>query len=89
MDLAEISEKTGGRGGHDDPAIAVFPHLDEGRPGDMIGPVQVHSQDRLPGLGFHLGQGLVPEDTGVIDQDVHPAEGIDGLLDNGLAALRG
>ncbi|MNP40095.1 hypothetical protein D3C76_1337050 [compost metagenome] len=36
---------------------------------------------------FHLAEGLVTQDAGVVDQHVDAAEGLEGLLDQGLDLL--
>jgi hypothetical protein len=49
--------------------------------------LQVDVDDRVPvGLG-HVDQDPVPQDAGVVDQDVEVAEGLDGGVDQPLAAL--
>ena len=51
----------------------------------MVGAVQVDVDDRLPGIRLHLEEALVPEDPGVVDEDVHGPEGVEGCLHDPLA----
>jgi hypothetical protein len=44
--------------------------------------VHVHHQPEI--LQRHLGEALVAQDAGVVDQDVDPAPGVHGLLHHGL-----
>jgi hypothetical protein len=47
----------------------------------------VHLDDRVP-LGLaHVDEHLVPQDPCVVDNDVEPAECVDGLLDKALGAV--
>jgi hypothetical protein len=57
--------------------------------GDAEGPLEVDRDDRVPQALVHLAQGLVAQDAGVVDQDVHLAEGVEGLLEDPLPALDG
>ena len=54
----------------------------------MIGSVEVHRQYRLPVLRFHLEKSLVPENPGIVDQDIHPPESIQGGSDDVFTAFR-
>lgn len=48
--------------------------------------LQVHRRDDIKVLIRHLLEALVPQDTGIVDQDVHRPERLDSLRDN-LVAL--
>lgn len=41
--------------------------------------------DDVPHLVVHVGEGLVPEDTGVVDEDINAAVSINRALHNGIA----
>ena len=43
--------------------------------------------DGVPQVVVHVVEGLVPEDTGVVDDDVDAAESVDGSLHDGVAVL--
>lgn len=47
----------------------------------------MHVHDGVPQIVVHVGEGLVTEDTGIVDEDINAAKGIDGTLDDGLAIL--
>ena len=80
--LAEVAVDPGGGGRVDDPAVALLAHHRPRRVGDPERAEHVHLVDEVPvGLG-HLGEGDVAEDAGVVDDDVDPAEGVDGGLDD-------
>src|SRR6266446_7284699 len=44
-------------------------------------PAEVHADDRVPLLERHLLEGCVPLEAGVVDEDVHRAEVLDGALE--------
>ncbi len=54
--------------------------------GDEVA-LQVDVDDRVPLLLGHVDQHPVPQDAGVVDQHVEVAEGLDGGVDQALAAL--
>ena len=43
----------------------------------------------VPVFGRHLGEALVPQNTGIVDHDVHGAKGIQGRLDDVCTAFDG
>ena len=50
-------------------------------------PLEVDVDHRVP-LGLvHVEAHLVAQDAGVVDEDVEPAEGVDGLADHALGAV--
>ena len=49
--------------------------------------LQVDVDDRVPLLLGHVDEHPVAQDAGVVDQDVEVAEGLDGGVDETLAAL--
>ena len=55
----------------------------------MEGALQVHIEHGVEERGLHVLERLVPEDSGVVDDDVHLAERVDRRLHDGLAAFRG
>ena len=56
------------------PGTAVLLEVAERLPDAGEGAAQVHVDDRVEVVVGHLQQGLVPQDAGVGDQDVQPAE---------------
>ena len=82
--LAEIAVEAGRGCGHDDAAIALLAHDLPDRLGAVDRPHQVDVDDEAEILQLHLGEGLVAQDTGVVDQDVDPAPARHRRLDHGL-----
>jgi hypothetical protein len=48
----------------------------------------VDGDDGVPQVLRHVLEALVPQDPGVVDDDVDAAEGVEGRLDHGVGALR-
>lgn len=44
-------------------------------------------EDEIPVLVFHVLEADVAQNTGVVDEDVDTAEGLDGRVDNPVAIL--
>src|SRR5690606_39692008 len=88
--LAEIADDAGGGGGvDDDPAAAVFLHPGENRPSHGKHALQIDLDDGVPVAFLHLQQSLVPQNAGVVDQDVDTAEIVEGALQLTPAAFHG
>lgn len=85
--LAKVAVDTTCGGGVDDTAVLLLEEVGPGSLGDLVGTAQVNVEDGVPEAVVHVGEGLVAEDTGVVDNDVNAAESINGSLDNGLAIL--
>ena len=47
----------------------------------------MHVHDGVPQAVVHVGEGLVTEDAGVVDDDINTAKGVDGGLDDGITVL--
>ena len=43
--------------------------------------------DGVPEVVVHVGEGLVTQNTGVVDKDVNATKGIDGRLDNSFTVF--
>ncbi len=87
--LAEVAVDAGGRGGHDDAAVALVAHHRPGgvRHGERA--LQVHALDQIPVFRRHLLEAGVAQDAGVVDDDVDGAEGVKrGLHDFGAVFHR-
>jgi hypothetical protein len=56
-------------------------------PGRGEGALEVDLDHRVPLRLAHVGEHAVTEDAGVVDQDVEPAEGLDGGRDEPLGAV--
>ena len=80
--LAEVAQQTRRRRRVDDVArLALGLPVLHRRAGGQEVPAQVHADDGVPVVVGHLGQRLVPQDAGVVDQRVEPAELAHGGLD--------
>jgi hypothetical protein len=44
-------------------------------------PLEVDAEDGVPLVFTGVGQHAIPDEAGVVDQNVQPAEGVDGGLD--------
>ena len=49
----------------------------------------MHLHDLVPGGFGRLGEGLVEQDAGIVDQNVGAAEMLDGIVEHRLAARHG
>jgi hypothetical protein len=49
----------------------------------------VNLHDQVPVLIFHVLEADIPEDTGVVDEHIDAAEGVDGGLDDLVTILDG
>ena len=87
--LAEVAEQPGGRAGEQEPAVALLLHHPVGRLGDVEGAEEVDVDDGPQVGDVQVGERLVPQDAGVVDDDVDRAEGVERGLDDGRPALGG
>ena len=87
--LAEVAQDARVGRRVDDAAVALLPHEHVGRLRHVERALEVHVDDGLEQLGGHVVEGLVPQDAGVVDDDVDGAERVDGGLHDGLAAFGG
>lgn len=55
--------------------------------GDLVCAAKVNVHDREPQLVGHIGECLVAQDTGVVDDDVDAAEGVNDSLDDLVTLL--
>lgn len=47
----------------------------------------MHSVDKVPVLVFHVLETDIPEDTGVVEEDINAAKVLDGGFNDGFAVL--
>ncbi len=85
--LAEVAGEAGVGRRVDHSAVALLTEVEPCRLGDVERTTEVHVEDGLDLGLLHLVEGLVPEDAGVVDDDVDSVERIDGRLDDRLAAF--
>ena len=77
------------RAGIHDPSVALRPHGFQGCLGHQERALEMHGQHGVEILGRELGQRLVAQDPGIVDQDVDPAEAVQrGLHHSGRALGR-
>src|SRR5690606_37207080 len=80
--LTEVAVDAGGGGGEDDAPEVLFLHLVPGSMGNLVGTFHMDLVDQIPvGIG-HLGETLVAQDAGVVDDNVHATEVVHGALDD-------
>lgn len=87
VSLAKVAVDTTCRGGVDNTAVLLFEEVGPGSLSDLIGATSVNVHDGVPEVVIHVGEGLVAEDTGVVDDDIDTAKGINSSLDNGITVL--
>lgn len=85
--LAKVAIDTRSRSGVDDTAILLLEEVGPSSLGDLVCTAQVHVHDGVPQVVVHVGEGLVTEDTSVVDNDINTAKGVNGALDDGIAIL--
>ncbi len=91
--LPGVSEEPCLRRRVDDPPRHVLPGLcppppvDSGVVGRCEMPLQVDPDDVVPVGLVHVEAHLVPQDPGIVDQDVQLTEGVDGLVDERLGPV--
>jgi hypothetical protein len=86
--LAEVAHLADDRGHVDDAAAAALDEVREGGVRAVEDAAEVGGDDLLPLLDGHAADGAVAVDAGVVDEDVEPAELLDGRLDQGSALVR-
>lgn len=57
--------------------------------GNLVGSPQVDVDNGVPEAVVHVGEGLVTQDTSIVDQDINAAKAVNGRLDDGFAVLAG
>jgi hypothetical protein len=82
--LAEVAVQARRGGGHDDAAVGLGAHDLPHRLGTDGGAHQVHVHHQSEIVHRHLGEALVAQDAGVVDQDVDPAPGLHRRIDHRL-----
>lgn len=87
--LAKVAVDTAGGGGVDDTAVLLLEEVGPSSLGGLVGATKVDVHDGVPQAVVHVGEGLVTEDTGIVDKDIDAAEGVDGALDDGVTVLGG
>ena len=53
----------------------------------LVSASDVNLHDQIPVLVFHVLEADITEDTGIVDENIYPAERLDGSLNDGLAIL--
>ena len=71
--LAEIAEQTGRGRGHENTAIGLLAHGFPSCLGDIGRTVEVNVNDEFEIVHRHFGEGLVAQNAGVVDDDMHAA----------------
>jgi len=87
--LAVVSVDTSGRGNVDNASIALGTHGLPSGLAESVGALEVDGVDEVPVLLGHLDEGLVTEDTSVVDDDVHALVGVESSLDDLISELDG
>jgi hypothetical protein len=85
--LAKVTVNTGGGGGVNDAAVLLLEEVWPSGLGDLVGTTEMDVHDIIPHLVVHVGEGLVAEDTSVVDEDIDAAIGVNGVLHNSITIL--
>jgi hypothetical protein len=84
--LTEMPVETGRRGRDDDPAVPLLRHSVPDGLRAVDGPQKMNPENLLEIDKLHLREGLVPQDSGVVDQDVDPPERVQRLIGQACSA---
>jgi len=85
--LPEVAVDTRGGGGVDDTAILLLQHVRPRSLADLVCAAKVDIKDLMELLVVHVGECLVAQDTGVVDDNVDTAESIDRSLYHSVTVL--
>lgn len=80
--LTKATKETSSRGSVDDATVFLFPEMRPGGARALVGAPDMDLVDEVPVLILHVLEANVPEDTGVVDEDVDASIGLDGRVDN-------
>jgi hypothetical protein len=83
--LSKVAVDTTCAGGVDDSAVLLLEHVRVCGLGDLVGASGVDSHDDVPLLISHVGEGLVTEDSGVVDENVNAAVVVDCGFDDSFS----
>src|SRR5665213_413983 len=78
--LAEASKQTSSRSSVDYSSILLFPEVWPRSPCTFICPRDMDFHNQIPVIILHVLEAYVPEDTSIVDEDIDPAEALDGSL---------
>lgn len=87
--LAKVAIDTAGGGGVENTAILLLEEVGPGSLGYLVGSASMDIHDWVPEAVIHVSERLVPQDTGVVDNNVDTAKGINGGLHDSIAILSG
>ena len=85
--LSERSEKTGSRRSADQPSVLLFPEVGPCGMCALVCTQNVDFVNEFPVCLLHVLEADITENTGVVDENIDAAKGIDGRLDDGLSVL--
>src|SRR3546814_16836777 len=78
--LTEVAVDAGRGGRKDHPPVILLTQMWPGGAGDFVGTLDMDAVDQVPVGVIHFVEGLVPQDSGVVDHYIDPAERIKGIL---------
>lgn len=85
--LAERAKQTGSRRGADEAPIFLLPEVRPCCPCALVCALHVDIVDEVPVRLLHVLEADIPQNAGIVDEDIDAAKGVDGRLDDGLAIL--
>src|SRR5262249_42093308 len=85
--LPEVPAQAGAGDDVDDAAVLLLLHDRERVPAAVEAAVEVHLQHRVEVVGLHVGEALVAQDAGIVDEDVAASPPIERRLHDPAGAL--
>ena len=85
--LAKVAVQTSSRRRINNAAVLLFPEMGPSSSSTLVGTLDVDLEDEVPVLILHILEADIPQNTGIVDQDVDAAEGLDGGFDDLVAVL--
>ena len=89
ISLTKVAVNATGAGGVDYPAVLLFQHIWISSLGAFVGSSQMYCNHVVPKLVIHVGEGLVSQDSSVVDQNIYSSVCVDGCFYDGIAIFSG
>jgi len=80
--LTKATEQTSCGCRVDDSAVLLLSEMRPCRSGTLVCTSDVNLHDQVPVVVLHVLEADVPEDTGIVDQDIDSAKCLDGRVDD-------
>jgi hypothetical protein len=87
--LSKATKQARGTCCANDTSVLLLPEMWPRRSCAFVCSLDVDLHHQIPVLVFHVLEADVAKDAGVVDEDINPAKGLDGSLDDPVAILDG